>query len=161
MQGLFLMIVNGFMAFITFLDKYRVFQNLETATKTARYITRKTMLIILIGLSVTYFGLLIAFAYFMFESVTTIFNMISSLIGMIESGSYSVGSSSGQLDQVMQTFYYFLNASGIATGLNAAFPFIASAVLFRLMKAVKEIFITLYDRFKSTVSDLVMLITAS
>lgn len=161
MQGLFLMIVNGFMAFITFLDKFRVFKNLETAGRAARYLTRKTFIAVLAALSLAYFALLFAFTYFMFESVTTAYTLVSNLIIMVESGSYSVGSSSGQLDQVMQTFYYFINASGIATGLNAAFPFIASAVTFRLMKGVKEVFLTLYDRLKTTLSDMIMIITAA
>ncbi len=161
MQYLFLFLVEAVKKILDFFDRFRVAQNFATATSTARYVTRSTFLTILAALSVTYFALLIAFTYFMFESITTIYNMVSQLIGMIESGSYSVGQSSGQLDNVMQTFYYFLNASGVATGLNAAFPFIASAVIFRLMKGLKEVFLMLYERFKSTVTDLIMLITAA
>lgn len=160
MQALFLMIVDGFAKLLSFFDKWRIFQNAETAFKGARFITRKTMLLVLVSITLAYFTLLIAFTYFMFESITSAFNLVSKLLRMIESGSTS-GTSGGGLDDVMSTFYYMLNVTGITTGLNAGFPFFASAITFRLLKAVKTVFLTLYDRFKSSVSDLILLITSA
>lgn len=156
MQALFLLIVEGFKKLLDFFDKFRIFQNAETALKTARFVTRKTLLVILVGLTVAYFALLIAFVYFTFDAVTTAYNLISSLLNQIETGV-----SSNSNSEIMQIFYYLLNVSGIVTGIQAVFPFIASALTFRLMKPVKTVFLFLYDKFKNAAFDIVKIITAA
>lgn len=156
MQVLFLLIVEGFTKFLSFFSKFQVWQNVETAFKAARFISKKALLAILVALTVTYFALLIAFVYFTFEAVTTAYNLISSLLTQIESGiSTNLGS------ELMKAFYYILNVSGIVTGIQAVFPFIASALTFRLMKPVKTVFLFLYDKFKNAAFDMVKIVTAA
>jgi hypothetical protein len=54
-----------------------------------------------------------------------------------------------------------INISGIATGISASFPFIASALTFRLMMPLQKVFLFLYDKFKNSAFDMVKIITAA
>ena len=154
MQGLFLLIVDGFVRFLGFFSKFQVLQNVETAFKAARFISKKALLAILVALTLAYFTLLIAFVYFTFEAVTSAYNLVSSLLNQVQTGTDSNS-------DILKTFYYLLNVSGIATGFQAVFPFIASALTFRLMKPVKTVFLFLYDKFKNAAFDMVKIVTAA
>lgn len=154
MQVLFLLIVEGFTKFLGFFSKFQVWQNVETAFKAARFISKKALLAILVALTLAYFALLIAFVYFTFDAVTTAYNLVSTLLNQIQTGTNSNS-------DIIKTFYYLLNTSGIVTGIQAVFPFIASALTFRLMKPVKTVFLFLYDKFKNAAFDMVKIVTAA
>jgi hypothetical protein len=153
MWAFFSWLANAFAWVLTFFDKWRVLENAKTAFNLARFASRKVFIALLVALMLTYIALAIAFAYFTFTAVSSAYDFISQLLSKIQSG--------GGSGNVSQTFFYLLNVSGIVTGLNAAFPFIASALIYRLLKIVKTVYLETYDRFIKVVTDITKLITAS
>lgn len=79
----------------------------------------------------------LAFFYYIVHSIIQAYNMISSLMIFISSASTSG-------DDVVSALYYFLNVTGIIQGFNAFFPFLASALLFILIKALYRVTLFVY-----------------
>jgi len=80
----------------------------------------------------------VAFTYFFFSSVIEAYNMINHLIDIINNPSRG-----GVSSPLLSLIFTFINFSGIAQGLRAVAPFIYSALLFRLMKAMYTVMIRL------------------
>lgn len=131
MVQFFLMVFNGISIAIAWLSKFTSWSNSASLLSNIRFIGRKALYIALIALIIAYIVILIAFFYFMTDVIITSYNTISSIIDKIQNvGTTNSGS------PVMQGFYYFLNVSGIGAGLTIVFPFFASALSFRLLKAL-------------------------
>lgn len=154
MIKLFKMLVERLAKIFDFFNKYQVSENARTAFMASRFFGRKAMLAVLIALTLTYFALIIAFVYFTFDAVTTAYNLISSLLNQVQTGTNTNS-------EILKTFYYLLNVSGISTGIQAVFPFIASALTFRLMKPIKSVFITLHRAYLYSATDLIKIVTAA
>lgn len=132
MLKFFSMVVEGFVAFFLWLNKFTLFSNTASALSNLRLLSRKTLLFILIPFIVIYIALLMAFFYYMIDSIIIVYNLISSfLLKMQDMNSINTGSSS-----ILQPFYLLLNSVGFVNGFQASFPFIASALLFRLLSAL-------------------------
>jgi hypothetical protein len=78
----------------------------------------------------------VAFTYFFFSSVIQSYNIINHLIDIINNPSQG-----GVSSPLLSLIFTFLNFSGISQGLRAVAPFIYSALLFRLMKALYTVMI--------------------
>lgn len=91
----------------------------------------------------------VAFVYYMFTSIIKIYNMISALLVLI-----SQSSTSG--DDIVSAVYYFLNVTGVVAGFQAFFPFLASAVLFILIKSLYKTTLYLYVQVLLPIAGFVM-----
>lgn len=153
MIALFEMIVVGFASLLRFFAKWTTFTNFTTAVTAIRVIGRKTLIAILIAMIIAYFTLLTAFIYFVFEAVTTVYNLVSDLIEKITQAGFS-GSS------ILDLTFYLLNVSGVAAGLQAVFPLIAAALTFRLLIFLKKYFLFYAEQLKGTTASLITIVTA-
>ncbi|MDP3465343.1 MAG: hypothetical protein Q8R86_06190 [Sulfuricurvum sp.] len=157
MVALFEMIVAGFVRFITYFGSWTLFSNSASILGNLRLLSRKAMLIVLVVFMVTYITLMMAFFYYMIDVITTVYNLISSFITMIQ----SPGGSGGASSPLIQGALHLINASGIAQGVSVAFPFIASALLFRLISKLYQIITKLHEKFLKLYIDVTALVTAS
>lgn len=130
MVAFFTMVVNGITAVLLFFSKFTTFSNSASLLSNVRLIGRKVLYIALIALIIAYVAILIAFFYFMIDSIVSAYNLISALLVKIQ----TMSSGSGQTSPILQPLFLILNSSGVAAGFNAIFPFIASALTFRLLK---------------------------
>lgn len=78
----------------------------------------------------------VAFFYYVIQSIIQIYNLISMFLNYIEAF--------GGADTIISAFYYFLTISGVVAGFEACFPFIASALIFILMKSLWKITMYFY-----------------
>lgn len=89
--------------------------------------------VIIGAFAITSFTFGSAFVYFFFEAVGDVYNIINSLLDYIQTGA-------GGSSTVLQTFFGFLNCSGITAGINAVDGMVLSAVSFRLMMTLFKYF---------------------
>jgi len=124
-----------------------------------RLLSRKAMLTVLIALIVSYTVIAFAFFYYMIDVIISVYNMISHFIIMIQSpASVGGGSSSSPM---LQGAMMLINASGIVQGIQSAFPFIASALLFRLMKVLYQLVERLHFHMISIFNNVILLATSA
>lgn len=136
----FSMVLNGITAVLLFFSKFTVFSNSASILSNARLIGRKVLYIALIALIVAYVVILIAFFYFMIDSIVSAYNLISALLVKIQ----TMQTGGGSVSPIMQPLFLMLNSSGFAAGFNAAFPFIASALSFRLLKILYTVILSVH-----------------
>lgn len=142
MLAFFGMIVNFFGWFSAFFIRFTSFSNSASGLFNIRVNLRRTLYIIYNVLVVAYVVLCIAFFYFMIDVIGSTYNLISALIIKIQTINPSGGSSPSP--SILQPLYLLLNTSGIASGVSAAFPFVASALIFRLAKALYNTILPLH-----------------
>lgn len=130
MVAFFTMIVNGITAVLLFFSKFTTFSNSASILSNVRLIGRKVLYFALIVLIVAYVAILIAFFYFMIDSIVSAYNLISALLVKMQ----TMSTGQGQTSPILQPLFLLLNSSGFVAGFNAVFPFIASALTFRLLK---------------------------
>lgn len=158
MVALFEMLVAVFVRFITYFGSWTLFSNSASVLGNLRLLSRKAMLIVLIVFIVTYITLMMAFFYYMIDVIVTVYNLISSFILSIQ----NVGASSANVGSpLIQGALHLINASGIAQGVSVAFPFIASALLFRLISKLYHIITKLHEKFLKLYIDVTALVTAA
>ena len=139
MLQFFVMIFRGFIWFASFgknvagfFSSFARFGVFRMAMKYFLLSTFYAFVVLLVVLSMAFF-------YFVIRSIVEVFN-IGSMI-MIYINSFS---SSG--DDIISALFYFLHVTGIIQGLESAYPFIASAVLFLLIKALYRVTLFIYTR---------------
>lgn len=130
MVQFFLMVLNGITLVIQFFSKFTSFSNSAAILSNVRLIGRKTLYVALIALFIAYIVVLIAFFYFMIDSIVSAYNLVSSLLDRIQ----NLQTGNGTVSPLFQPLYLLLHSTGFASGFNAAFPFLAAAITFRLMK---------------------------
>lgn len=158
MVALFEMIVAGFLRFFSFFSKYVAITNTRTILDMFRLLSRKAMLAVLIALIVSYTVIAFAFFYYMIDVIISVYNMISHFIIMIQSPA-SVGG--GASSPMLQGAMMLINASGIVQGIQSAFPFIASALLFRLMKVLYQLVERLHFHMITIFNNVILLATSA
>ena len=158
MLAFFSMVANGFGLLFAFISKYTGFFNTASLLSNFRFLSRKLLFAIVVIMIVALFAILIAFFYFTVDSLVSAFNLISSLLIRIQTMSGVDGGSGGGVTEVV---FLFLNASGFTIGFNIAFPFIASALTFRLMKFLYLSFSKLLEKTTTLVMNFSSAITAS
>lgn len=136
----FVMIVDFVEKIFGFFKKTAVFGSSFSLFEKARLAFRISYLALFYASWAVMMAVLVAFVYFAIDSIVTVFNLINQIILMIGNGGSSSSSS------IMSGFYYFLNVTGISTGLSAAFPFVMTALTFRLTIYLYKV--TLYFFFK-------------
>lgn len=153
----FAMVAEGFVSFFLWVNRFTTFSNSVSILSNLRFLSRKVLLIGMMAFIVIYVSLLIAFFYYTIESIITVYNLVSSfLVKMQTMESGAVGSPS-----ILQPFFLFLNSSGFVAGFQAAFPFMASALLFRLLSALYRLTLDVNRRLIRMSTDLITLITAA
>ena len=120
--------------FFTSMARFAVFR---TAIKYMIFTAFLASLLLLISVSMAFF-------YYLVDSLIRIYNLISAIINM-----YSAYS--GSADATMSTFFYFMKIMGITDAINAIFPFIASAILFNLIKVLYKSTLSLINQFRKVV----------
>lgn len=140
MVQFFLMVLNGITIVIQFFSKFTFFSNSASILSNTRLIGRKLLYIVLIALIVAYVVILIAFFYYMIDSLITVYNLISSLLVKIQ----TMETGGGSVSPILQPLFLLLNSSGLVAGFNAVFPFIASALTFRLLKVLYELILNVH-----------------
>lgn len=139
MLQFFTMIFRGFIwlaSFSTNVAKYfSSFARFSVFRMALKYFLLSTFYAFVILLVV----LSVAFFYFIVKSIVEVFNLISMIMLYINSFS-----SSG--DDIISALFYFLHVTGIIQGLQSAYPFIASAVIFLLIKALYRITLFIYSK---------------
>jgi hypothetical protein len=140
MVQFFLMVFNGISIAIAFFSKFTAFSNSASLLSNARFIGRKLLYTALIALIIAYIVILIAFFYYMVESIVSAYNLISAFLAKIQ----NMETGGGQVSPIFQPLYLMLNSSGFASGLNAVFPFIASALTFRLVKILYQTILSVH-----------------
>lgn len=153
MLAFFSMVANGFGLLFAFISKYTGFFNTASLLSNFRFLSRKLLFAIVAIMIVALFAILIAFFYFTIDSLVSAFNLISALLVRIQTMSGGGG--------VTEVVFLFLNASGFTIGFNIAFPFIASALTFRLMKFLYLSFSKLLEKTTTLVMNFSSAITAS
>jgi hypothetical protein len=151
------MVAEGFITFFLWINKFTIFSNSASILSNFRLLSRKTLLFILIPFIVIYFGLLIAFFYYTIDSIVVVYNLISAFLLKMQ----NMESGGGVSSPILQPFFLFLNASGFVSGFQAAFPFLASALLFRLLSALYNLVIRVNKSMIRMGTDLIALITAA
>lgn len=158
MTKLFLMIVEGFTRFILWVNKFTLFQNSFSIFTGVRITSRKFMLLALAVFLVAYVALLVAFFYYMIQSIVTVYNLVSNFLEQMQNMN---SSAPGIASPILQPFFMLLHSSGFVAGFQASFPFLASAVSFRLMSALYKTIINLNRRLTNMGLDLIKVITAA
>lgn len=155
MIALFQMIVAGFVRLFGWFGGISLFANSFSALSNLRFLTRYLMLGSLVFLLVSYVALLGVFAYYMVDSLVTLYNLISSFLTTIQNPAGAASS------PVIQTMLFFINATGIAAGVQVGFPFVASALVFRLMKILYKTVLNLHEKVLKIYTDLVKIVTGA
>ncbi|MFA5214448.1 hypothetical protein [Sulfuricurvum sp.] len=128
MLSVFKAIFGGFMWLATFFP--RVASWFSSLSKFA--MLSSSIRIFLFGLFYSFVILLVTtaafFFYFMVTNIIKIYNLISFLLDYVSNASAG--------DDIVNTMFFFLTISGITDGVKAFFPFITTALLFILMKAL-------------------------
>jgi hypothetical protein len=105
----------------------------------------------LFGLFYAFLLMLITFTgfffYYMVTNIVKTYNMISILLNVLESGVNGGG--------VVSTMFFFMSISGITAGIQAFFPFVASALLFILIKALYRSTLFFYRQVKEVVDTMI------
>lgn len=157
MLNLFSMIVTAVEFLFAFFSKFSFFASSSAALSNLRFGIRVTFLTLFYTSFVLYVTVLLAFFYYATTSIVTLFNLVSNIILTISN--YQGGS--GLTSNMLSGFYYFLNVSGIATGISAAFPFVASAILFRLTIFLYRTTLYFYRHVTYIYVEVVKLITSA
>lgn len=153
----FNMVVNGLSLLFGFFGKFATFSNSFSALTNLRLVTRRILFVALIALIAVYIALEIAFYYYTAQAIVNTYNIISDLLVRITTMQSGGGSSS----PLLQPLFLLLNSSGFASGLNTAFPFLASALIFRLMKFLYVVINDLHRRLIWLYFESVKLITGA
>jgi hypothetical protein len=157
MVAFFEMIAAGFIRVFLWVNRFTLFGNSASILTNLRFLSRKVLLIGMIAFIVIYVSLMIAFFYYMIDSIVTVYNLVSSFLQKMQ----TMESGSTGTSAILQPFFLFLNASGFVSGFQAAFPFLASAVLFRLLSALYRLTLEVNRRLIRIGTDLIALITAA
>ncbi len=157
MFAFFEMIAVGFVRFFLWLNKFTPFANSASILTNLRLLSRKVLLIGMIAFIVVYVSLMIAFFYYTIDSIITVYNLVSDFLEKMQ----NLDTGASGASAILQPFYLFLNASGFVQGFQAAFPFLASAVLFRLLTALYRLTLEVNRRLIRIGTDLIALITAA
>lgn len=153
----FNMIVNGITLVLTFFGKWTFFSNSASALSNVRFLTRKVLFVALIILFIVYIGLEIAFYYFMIDSIIHVYNLISALLIKMQ----TMQSGNGSESPILQPLFLLLHSTGVASAFNSVFPFIASALIFRIMKVLYVAINHLHTRLLYLYLESIKLITAA
>lgn len=132
MLAIFQILTTAFAAFFKYGDVFRKFFENSGLLSKARFGFRIGMYAILIVSFLAFSAALVAFIYYLASSIVIVYNLISTLISNVQ----TLGGSSSST--VSQPLYAFLFASGLTPAINAVFPFIASSLIFRLLKPLTE-----------------------
>jgi len=138
MLAFFSMVLNGITIVLAFFSKFTAFSNSASILSNVRLFGRKALYVALIAAMLAYVVILVAFFYYMVESIVTAYNLISSMIDKMQNAQ------GGTTSPLIQGFYYFLNVTGVADAISAIFPFIASALSFRLLKALYQVILSVH-----------------
>lgn len=157
MVNFFLMVFNGITIAIEFFSKFTGFANTYSILTAARLGARKLLFAGLIVLVVAYVAVLIAFFYFMIDAIVSAYNLVSAFLEKIQ----TVQDGSGSVSPLMQSVFVMLHASGFVQGFYSVFPFIASAITFRLVKILYNVILEVHFKLYTFYKDSVLLLTAS
>lgn len=141
MVQFFLMVFNGITIVIQFFSKFTAWSNTASILSNVRFVGRKLLYIALIALIIAYIVILIAFFYFMIDSIVSAYNLVSAFLEKIQNLSSGGGA---PVSPIFQPLYLLLNSSGFVAGFYAVFPFIASALTFRLLKILYELILNVH-----------------
>lgn len=153
MLAFFNMVASGLGLVFGFFNKFSGFSNTFSLLSNFRLLSRKLLFVVVIVMIVSLFAILIAFFYFTVDSLVSAYNLVSALLIRIQTMSGGGG--------ILDVFFLFLNASGFTTGFNIAFPFLASALTFRLMKFLYLSFSKLLEKTTTLAMSFSSSITAS
>jgi hypothetical protein len=157
MVAFFEMVVAGFIRAFLWFNRYTLFSNSASLLSNLRFLSRKVLLIAMIAFIAVYVSLMIAFFYYTIESIVTVYNLVSSFLVKMQ----TMESGGGVASPILQPFFLFLNSVGFVQGFQAAFPFLASALLFRLLTALYRLTLEVNRRLIRIGTDLIALITAA
>lgn len=139
MYKLFMMIFESFIWVANFGTK--MFSWFSSLARFAMF--SKAIRVFLFMLFYAFLLLLLAtslfFFYYMVTNIIKVYNLISFLFDYISSAGQSG-------DSIVSATFFFLTISGIVDGFKAFFPFVASAILFILIKALYRITLFFYMR---------------
>lgn len=154
MVAIFEMIVAGFTWFMTFFGRIGAFFTSQAVASNLRFAIRLTLLNAFRLSFVAFITFLIAFLLFTLDAIVKIYNLISSVISMMQSPTTTGGSS-----DIMQGFFYFLHVSGITDAIATVFPIIASALTFVLTRNAYRVTLYFYKQLTWVYVEAVKLIT--
>lgn len=141
MVNFFLMVLNGITLVIQFFSKFTIFSNSASILSNVRLIGRKVLYVGLIIAMLAYIVILMAFFYFMIDSIVSAYNLISAILVKIQ----NIGSgSTDPTSPMLQPLYLLLNSSGLASAFYTVFPFVASALTFRLLKILYNVILSVH-----------------
>lgn len=157
MLAFFEMVVSVFIRIFMWFNRTTLFSNTLSGLTNLRFLSRKVLLFILIPFIVIYIGILLAFFYYTIDSIVIVYNLVSSFLVKMQ----TMDSGGGVTSPILQPFFLFLNSVGFVSGFQAAFPFLASAVLFRLLTALYKLVISVNNRLIKIGTGLIQLTTAA
>lgn len=151
MVKFFLMVFDGFIWLFNFLNRFSLVINsgvkwlvFKTSIKFFLFTVFSAFVMLMVTLS-------IAFFYYLIKTLISLFNLVSFLIDYINV-------IQTHADSAVSLFAFFLNVFGISAGFEMAFPYIASAVLFFLLKTLYVITLKLYFRVWTVLKDSAMMV---
>ncbi|MEW5832903.1 MAG: hypothetical protein AB1763_08700 [Campylobacterota bacterium] len=139
MVQFFTLVLNGITSFLLWFSKFTTFSNSASMLSNIRLASRKVLYVGLIVAIIAYIVILIAFFYFMIDSIVSAYNLISAFLEKMQNMQTSASAS-----PILQPLYLLLNSTGFVQGFNAAFPFIASALTFRLLKILYNVILNVH-----------------
>jgi len=139
MVQFFTLVLNGITSFLLWFSKFTTFSNSASMLSNIRLASRKVLYVGLIVAIIAYIVILIAFFYFMIDSIVSAYNLISAFLEKMQNMQTSASAS-----PIFQPLYLLLNSTGFVQGFNAAFPFIASALTFRLLKILYNVILNVH-----------------
>lgn len=139
MVQFFTLVLNGITSFLLWISKFTTFSNSASILSNIRLASRKVLYVGLIVAIIAYIVILIAFFYFMIDSIVSAYNLISAFLEKMQNMQTSASAS-----PIFQPLYLLLNSTGFVQGFNAVFPFIASALTFRLLKILYNVILNVH-----------------
>lgn len=151
MLKFFMMIFEGFIFLANVFT--RMFTWFSSMARFAMF--SKAIRVFLFTLFYAFLLMLIAFTgfffYFMVTNIIKIYNLISYFLEVLS----SAGSAGGD---IVSTTFFFMSITGISAGIQAFFPFLASALLFLLIKAMYKTTLFFYRQVKEVVDTLISVV---
>lgn len=157
MVAFFGMIVNFFGWFTAFFARFAIFSSSASIVQNWRYALRVTLLT---AFKISFFffiALLFAFIYFSLQALVTVYNLISDVINLMQNT--GVYASRPEHNEYLNLFFHFVNVTGIADGIAAVFPVVASALTFVLTRNAYRVTLFFYQRITTLYIEGVKLLT--
>lgn len=153
MIAFFEMVVAAVNFFGVFFNKFIAFFNSFSILSNAKFGFRLSYMSIFSFFFISFLTITVAFIYFALESIVVVYNLINSILDLISN-------TSGSSNPILSSFYHFLNVTGVVQGLETAWPFVASALSFRLMLFLYRTTLYVYKLMWKLYVDTLLLLTA-